>query len=131
MGRRLFFILGLASAVYGGWVVHHEVGLNNFCNAQLVSPKQGFVFSPQCLNIVWPYSEGFALLIIGAVLVVGTLVWPRRTMAGERQYLKDLRAGKFSRANDHLNSYNFPARTPEHGSNTQSRDQWRDSPEGP
>ena len=131
MGRRLLFILGLFSAAYGGWVVHHEVALNNFCNAQSVNPTQGFVFSPQCLNIVWPYSEGFALLILGAVLVVGALVWSRRTMAGERQYLKDLRAGKFTRDNDHLNSYNFPARAPEHRSDTPSRDQWRESPEGP
>src|SRR5580692_3252794 len=106
MVRRLFFVLGLACAVYGGWMVHHETSLNDACNAQVTNPAHGLSVSSQCLNIVWPYSEGFVLILAGAIFVFAALMLTRRIMAGEHQYMKDLKAGKFNRDVDHLNSYN-------------------------
>ena len=107
MGRRILFFLGLAFAATGGWIVHHETSVSNACNAQVANPDHGFSVSPQCLNIVWPYSEGFLLLLGGAIFVFAALMLTRRVMAGEHQYMKDLKAGKFDHENDHLNAYNF------------------------
>jgi len=112
MGRRLFFVLGLVCAAYGGWVVHHEEAINRLCNAEVTDPSRGFVVSSRCLNIVWPYSEGFLLMLLGAILVFAGLMLTRRVMAGERQYMKDLKAGRFSRDNDHANAYNFNIQLP-------------------
>ena len=108
MGRRLLFVLGS----YGGWIVHHESAINRMCNAELTRSSSGYSVSPQCLSIVWPYSEGFVLVLLGAILVFAALLWTRRVMAGERQYMKDLRAGKYDRENDHMNAYNFNIQVP-------------------
>jgi len=112
MGRRLIFVLGLVCAAYGGWIVHHESAINATCNAAVAHPVNGFIVPTECLNVVWPYSEGFALLILGCVFVFAGLILTRRVMSGERQYLKDLKAGKYDRANDHLNAYNFNLTAP-------------------
>ena len=112
MGRRLLFILGLMSSAYGAWLFHHESVLNTRCNASIANPTRGITVSSQCMNVVWPYAEGFGLIILGAVLVLAGLTWSRRAMAGERQYMKDLKAGKYSRENDHLNAYNFNTKIP-------------------
>ena len=115
MFRRLLLVLGLAGAAYGGWLVHHEQGINDACNANIVDPKRGVTVSSQCLNIVWPYGLGFACLILGVLFVTAGLLMTRRIMSGERQYLRDLRAGKFDHENDHLNSLHLsprPARPP-------------------
>ncbi len=112
MGRRVLFILGLMFSTYGGWLFHHESVLNARCNAIVTSPTRGTMVPAQCVDIVWPYAEGFALIILGAVLVLAGLMWSRRAMAGEHQYMKDLKAGKFSRENDHLNAYNFNTKIP-------------------
>lgn len=107
MGRRLLFVLGLICAATGGWIVHREGAINSACNAQVTNPSRGFTVSASCLNIVWPYSEGFALLILGAVFVFAGLMLTRRVMAGERQYMKDLKAGRYDRENDHHHAYHF------------------------
>ncbi len=107
MWRRLFFLIGLASAVYGGWLVHHEQRINDACNANTIDPKNGVTVSSQCLNVVWPYSAGFLCLILGGLCVFAGLMLSRRVMAGERQYMKDLKSGKYSHENDHLNAYHF------------------------
>ncbi|MDH2903592.1 MAG: hypothetical protein PXZ08_06550 [Actinomycetota bacterium] len=107
MGRRLLFILGLVSAAYGGWVVHRESALNAYCNAAVAGPARGLTVPSRCLSIVWPYAEGFFFAVLGALFVFAALLLTRRVMSGERQYMKDLRAGKYSRENDHLNAYNF------------------------
>jgi hypothetical protein len=107
MARRILFFLGLVCAATGGWIVQHETTISNMCNAQVANPAHGFSVSPQCLNIVWPYSSGFLLLLGGAVFVFAALMLTRRVMAGEHQYMKDLKAGKFDHENDHLNAYNF------------------------
>jgi hypothetical protein len=112
MGRRLLFFMGLIFASYGGWMVHHESRINASCNTALANNSRGLAVSSQCLNIVWPYCEGFVLLVAGALFVFGGLLWTRRIMAGEHQYLKDLKNGKYSRENDHLNSYNFNIKLP-------------------
>lgn len=112
MGRKVLFLLGLVSAVYGGWLVRHEGHINAMCNAQVTHPKDGFIISSQCLNVVWPYSEGFALILLGAIFVFAALMLTRRVMAGEHQYMKDLKKGKYSRENDHLNAYNFNIQIP-------------------
>jgi hypothetical protein len=112
MGRRLFFVLGLVAAAYGGWLVHHEEALNSYCNGEVSNPTHGFVIPSKCLNIVWPYAEGFALLIVGAIFVFAALMLTRRVMAGEHQYMKDLKAGKYDRENDHHNAYNFNLQIP-------------------
>jgi hypothetical protein len=112
MGRKILFVLGLVSAAYGGWMVHHEGAINARCNADVANPGKGFTISSQCLNIVWPYSEGFLLLIFGAIFVFAGLMLTRRVMAGEHQYMKDLKAGKYNRENDHLNAYNFNIQIP-------------------
>jgi len=112
MGRRLLFVLGLLFAAYGGWIVQHEGTINRLCNAEVTHPSQGFTVSAQCLNIVWPYSEGFLLMLFGAILVFAALMLTRRVMSGERQYMKDLKAGKYSRENDHMNAYNFNIQLP-------------------
>ena len=93
-------------------MVHHESAINRMCNAELTRPSQGYSVSPQCLGIVWPYSEGFVLVLLGAILVFAALLLTRRVMAGERQYMKDLRAGKYDRENDHMNAYNFNIQLP-------------------
>jgi hypothetical protein len=128
MGRRLLFVLGLVGAVYGGWLVHHEGHINTLCNAEAANPSSGFSVSPQCLNIVWPYAEGFLLLIAGAIFVFAALIWSRRVMAGERRYLKDVRAGKFDRENDHMNSYNFTLKIPVNRSSPSSGGRLREPP---
>lgn len=112
MMRRLLFLVGLAATVYGGWLVHREGAINVACNSNEISAKGGIIVSAQCVNIVWPYAEGFILLIGGAFLVLTALIWSRRAMAGERKYLRDVRAGKFSRENDHLNAHNFNLQKP-------------------
>ena len=112
MGRRLLFVLGLICAAAGGWIVHHEGALNNACNSQVTNPSRGFAVSASCLNIVWPYSEGFGLLILGAVFVFGGLMLTRRVMAGEHQYIKDLKSGRYDRENDHRNAYHFNLQIP-------------------
>jgi hypothetical protein len=112
MGRRLLFILGLVSAAYGGWLVHHEGALNTYCNAEVADPTHGMTVPARCVNIVWPYAEGFFFAVMGAVFVFAALVLTRRVMAGERQYMKDLKAGKYSRENDHHNAYNFNTKKP-------------------
>lgn len=112
MARRLLFLLGLVAAAYGGYIVHHEQVINNLCNAELANPSDNFTVSSQCLNIVFPYSEGFVLMLVGAVLTFAALVWSRRVMAGERKYLKDVRAGKYDRENDHLNAHHFNLQKP-------------------
>jgi hypothetical protein len=100
------------AAAYGGWRVHHVEVLNNFCNAEVANPTHGFVIPAQCVNIVWPYAEGFALLIAGAVFVFAGLILTRRMMSSERQYLKDLKAGKYDRDNDHHNADDFNLQIP-------------------
>ncbi|HEY5303644.1 MAG TPA: hypothetical protein VIJ86_06260 [Acidimicrobiales bacterium] len=127
MVRRLLFVLGLACAVYGGWMVHHETSLNDACNAQVANPAHGLSVSSQCLNIVWPYSEGFVLILAGAIFVFAALMLTRRVMAGEHQYMKDLKAGKYNRDNDHLNSYNFNIQIPR-ASMGAGRADWRHAP---
>ena len=112
MGRRLLFLLGLAAAVCGGLVVQREGKLNAYCNAVVARPSHGFTIPPKCVNIVWPYAEGFCLVILGAIFVFAALMLSRRVMSGERQYMKDLKAGKYSRENDHNNSYNFNIQVP-------------------
>ena len=112
MGRRLLFILGLVSAAYGGWLVHHEGVLTAYCNAVVANPTHGLTVPAKCLPIVWPYAAGFSFTVVGAIVVFAALVWTRRVMAGEHQYLKDLKAGKYSRENDYLNAYNFTAKHP-------------------
>lgn len=107
MGRRLLFILGLVFAAYGGWLVHREGALNAYCNAVVANPAHGITVPAKCLTIVWPYAEGFFFTVAGAIVVFAALVRTRRVMAGEHQYLKDLKAGKYSRENDHLNAHNF------------------------
>ena len=107
MGRRLLFVLGLIGAATGGWIVHHEKAISDACNAAAMNPSSGITVSPTCINIVWPYSEGFALLIVGAIFVFAGLMLTRRVMSGERQYMKDLRAGRYDRENDHLNAHHF------------------------
>ena len=112
MIRRILFLLGLVSAVYGGWIIHGENSINRLCNANMVNPRQGVIVSTRCLNIVWPYSEGFIAVIGGGLMVFAALMLTRRVMSGERQYMKDLKAGRYSRENDHLNSYNFSLQKP-------------------
>ena len=112
MLRRILFVLGLASAVYGGWLIHHEDKINTACNANIIDPKRGFTVSAQCLNIVWPYSVGFISVILGGLLVFAALMISRRVMSGERQYMKDLKSGKYSHENDHLNAYHFHLQMP-------------------
>jgi len=112
MGRRLLFVLGLVCTAYGGWIVHHEGTINRICNAEVANPSRGLTISSQCLNIVWPYSEGFMLMLFGAILVFAALMLTRRVMSGERQYMKDLKAGKYSRENDYKNAYNFNLQLP-------------------
>ena len=112
MGRRLLFVLGLVCASAGGWIIQHEGAINNACNAQATNPARGVTVSASCLNIVWPYSEGFALLIVGAIFVFAGLMLTRRVMAGERQYMKDLKAGRYDRENDHRNAYHFNLQVP-------------------
>ena len=124
--RRLLLLLGLAAAVYGGWLIHHEGAINSACNNNVIDPKGGLSVSSQCLNIVWPYSEGFILLVGGAVCTLASIIWSRRVMAGERRYMKDLKSGKFSRENDHLNSYNFTLQK----SPVKSGNDWRREPRG-
>ncbi len=128
MGRRVLFVLGLACAVYGGWLVHHETALNNACNAEVANPTHGTSISSQCLNIVWPYSEGFVLILLGAIFVFAALMLTRRVMAGEHQYLKDIKAGKYDRGVDHLNSYNFNIQIPR-VSVASGRGVWRHTPD--
>lgn len=106
------FVLGLASAVYGGWLVHREGALNSYCNAAVAHPVRGFSVPARCLNIVWPYAEGFVFAVLGGLLVLAGLLLTRRSMAGERRYMKDLKAGRYSRDNDHLNAYNFTLQRP-------------------
>ena len=127
MGRRLLLLVGLATAIYGGWLVHREGAVNVACDNNVLDPRGGLSVSSKCLNIVWPYAEGFVLLIGGAICVLAALVWSRRVMAGERRYLKDVRAGKFNHENDHLNSYNFTPqkKTPSGGV------EWRREPRDP
>lgn len=112
MGRRLLFVLGLLSAVYGGWLVHREGALNAYCNAEMSNPAHGITVPARCVDIVWPYAEGFLFTVVGATFVFAALILTRRVMAGERQYMKDLKAGKYSRDNDHLNAYNFATKNP-------------------
>jgi hypothetical protein len=107
MGRRLLFVLGLGCAATGGWIVHHEGAINNACNASLTTSSPGTVVSAQCLGVVWPYAEGFALVIVGAILVFAGLMVTRRVMSGERQYMKDLKAGAYDRDNDHRHDYHL------------------------
>ncbi len=128
MVRKILFVLGLACAVAGGWMVHHMTAVNDACNAQLVDPPHGATVSAQCLNIVWPYSEGFVLLLAGAIFVFAALMLTRRVMAGEHQYMKDLKAGKYNRENDHLNAYNFNIQIPNVRVGVGSRTSWRDAP---
>ena len=113
MGRRILFVLGLVFAATGGWIVHHETSISDMCNAQVANPDHGFSVSPQCLTIVWPYSEGFLLLLGGAIFVFAARMLTRRVMAGEHQYMKDLKAGKFDHENEHLNAYNFNLSMPQ------------------
>jgi hypothetical protein len=121
MGRRLLFVLGLVAAAFGGWLVHHEEALNSFCNGEVSNPTHGFAIPSNCLNIVWPYAEGFALLIAGVIFVFAALMLTRRAMAGEHQYMKDLKAGKYDRENDHRNAYNFNLQVPAARINSRSR----------
>jgi hypothetical protein len=93
-------------------MIHHEGAINSACNSNVLDPQHGFIVSSQCLNIVWPYSEGFILVIGGAIFVFAALMLTRRVMSGERQYMKDLKAGKYSRENDHLNAYHFNIQIP-------------------
>ena len=88
------------AAVYGVWLVHHEEALNSSRSAEVANPTHGFTIPSQCLNIVWPYAEGFVLLIAGAIFVFAALILTLRVMSGERQYLKDVKAGKYDREND-------------------------------
>ena len=103
----MLFVLGLIGAAAGGWIVHHEKAISDACNAAAMNPSSGVTVSPTCINIVWPYSEGFALLIVGSIFVFAGLMLTRRVMSGERQYMKDLRAGRYERENDHLNAHHF------------------------
>ena len=128
MGRRLLFVLGLVSAAYGGWLFNHERTLNAWCNSAVADPRQGFTINAKCLNIVWPYAEGFLLVIVGALLIFAALMMTRRVMSGEHQYLKDLKAGKYNRENDHNNSYNFDLQLPTVKIGAGSRLSLRDAP---
>lgn len=112
MGRRLLFILGLGSAALGGWLLHHEGVLNARCNDDVAHSTQSTSTTSQCIDIIWPYAEGFLFLVLGALLVFSAMLLTRRVMSGERQYMKDVKAGKYSRENDHLNAYNFNTKKP-------------------
>ena len=128
MGRRLLFVLGLVSAAYGGWLFFHERAMNAWCDSAVSDPQQGFAINPQCLNIVWPYAGGFLLVITGALLIFAALMLTRRVMSGEHQYMKDLKAGKYNRENDHHNSYNFNPQLPTVKIGAGSRPGLRDAP---
>ncbi len=112
MGRRLLFVLGLASAIYGGWLVHREGTLNAYCNALASRPTLGFSVPPRCPDIGGPDAGGFVFAVLGGLFVFAGLVLTRRTRAGERRYLKDLKAGRYSRENDHLNAHHFNLQRP-------------------
>ncbi|MBW4029920.1 MAG: hypothetical protein HIU57_04480 [Acidobacteria bacterium] len=129
MGRRLLFVLGLIFAAAGGWIVHHEGAINNACNAQITNPSRGFMVSASCLNIVWPYSEGFALMLLGAVFVFAGLMLTRRAMAGERQYMKRLKAGRYDSENNHRNADHFNSQFPDRIGATPQADQGEFPPE--
>lgn len=112
MARKILFVLGLTCAVVGGWTLHHMTAVNDACNAQIADPRTGSTVNSRCLNIIWPYCAGFVLLLAGAIFVFAALMVTRRVMAGEHQYMKDLKAGKYSRENDHRNAYNFNIQMP-------------------
>jgi hypothetical protein len=112
--RRIFFLAGLAGVSYGGWLLHREHGVSTLCNSRVFNPKSGVFVPVRCYNEVWPYSIAFGALILGLLCFLAALLITRRVMSGERQYLRDMRAGKFDRENDHLHALNLTVTTPRH-----------------
>jgi predicted lipid-binding transport protein (Tim44 family) len=73
MTRFFAFILGLGATGYGVWIIVSDNSRNTACNAS--NPNIGGLttnigMGSGCLNIVWVYFLGFALLSFGILLTV-------------------------------------------------------------
>jgi len=99
MFRRACFVIGFALM---GWAVvviraAHVQALR--CSSTDVT-KATNILSGSCTQSTWPYLQGFALLIGGALLIIMGLALGSSRSSNERkmerQYRKDLKAGKFT-----------------------------------
>jgi hypothetical protein len=87
MTRAFFFVVGAAFAGVGVWLIAHENVTNNACNAAHATLGQlsGVGETSACLNIVWYYFGGFALLAIGFISMVTAVSMMKRRRASPRR----------------------------------------------
>jgi hypothetical protein len=91
MSRAFFFVVGAALAGVGVWLIVHEQVRNNACNAAHATLGQigGVGETAACLNVVWYYFGGFALLAIGFISMVTAVSMMKRRRPGPRRQVEE------------------------------------------
>jgi hypothetical protein len=92
MTRFVAFLVGLASTSYGVWIIASDNSRNTACNATAstvgkTSTTLGLGASG-CLNIVWVYFLGFALLSFGLLLMVVAMTMMRKLQKRRGKYVE-------------------------------------------
>jgi uncharacterized membrane protein len=81
MTRFIAFIVGLSATTYGVWIIVSDNSRNTACNAtnQNIGGLPSTIgMGTGCLNIVWVYFLGFALLCFGILLMVVAMSMMRK-----------------------------------------------------
>jgi predicted lipid-binding transport protein (Tim44 family) len=90
MTRFVAFIVGLAATSYGVWIIASDNSRNTACNATQsnvgkVTTTLGL--GSGCLNIVWVYFLGFALLSFGVLLMIVAMTMMRKMRKRRGKYV--------------------------------------------
>jgi hypothetical protein len=91
MTRVVVFIFGLAATTYGVYIIVSDNSRNTACNAS--HPTIGGLSSSigmgsGCLNIVWVYFLGFALLAFGLLAMVVAMSMMRKLRKRKGKYVE-------------------------------------------
>jgi len=86
MIRGFFAVVGAAAAGFGVWLIVVQNVHNRACDAAHPTLGQltGQGMTSECLNIVWYYFCGFALLAFGLISLVTALSMMKKQRRGRR-----------------------------------------------
>jgi phage shock protein PspC (stress-responsive transcriptional regulator) len=95
MTRIIVFLVGLGATTYGVWIIASDNSRNTACNAS--HPTVGGLSSSigmgsGCLNIVWVYFLGFALLAFGLLAMVVAMSMMRKLRKRRGKYVEKARS---------------------------------------
>lgn len=91
MTRFIAFVVGLGATGYGVWIIVSDNSRNTACNAahpNVGSLSTSIGMGSGCLNIVWVYFLGFALLSFGLLLIVVAVSMMRKLRGRRGKYVE-------------------------------------------